>query len=259
MLDGDAGLAEVRAACSSAELHRLLITGHLSSRSADYREAAGLLRQFHGDDPRGAADTALLLMLIGRWHPHTMKVVADIVACGVLDDAALDDLATRLLWPDRPTWTHPSSWFGLDWVELEPGPGKLPRRGRSPDRMVVTSLSEPRGVVRRWAAAHLLRRGVTDVESVVARLDGLSSYDADAVVAGIVEAIDHLPAEDAARVIAIGLAAGNSSTRIVTLQALLSRDGVDAAVRLAGQDPSAQVRAWAAKQASRQQRLTLFE
>ena len=90
MLHEDPGLAEVRGASSSAELHRLLITGHLSSRSADYREAVGLLRQFHGDDPRGAADTALLLMLNGRWHPYTMKVVGDIVACGVLDDAALD-------------------------------------------------------------------------------------------------------------------------------------------------------------------------
>jgi len=94
----------------------------------------------------------------------------------------------------------------------------------------------------------------------VARLEGLSSYDADTVVAGIVEASDHLTEEAAAQAIAIGLAAGNSNTRIVTLQALLSRDGVEAAVRLAGQDPSAQVRAWAAKQAPRQQQhLTLFE
>lgn len=126
--------------------------------------------------------------------------------------------------------------------------------------MVVTSLAQPRGVVRRWAATHLLRRGLTDVESVVVRLDGLSSYDADAVVAGIVGAIDHLPEQDAARAIAIGLAAGNSSTRLVTLQALLSREGVEAAVRLAGQDPSAQIRAWAAKKAlGQQQPLTLFE
>ena len=91
------------------------------------------------------------------------------------------------------------SWFGLGWVEVEPGSTKPPPRGESPDRMVVTSLTEPRGVVRRWAATHLLRRGLTDVESVVARLDGLSSYDADAVVAGIVEAIDHLPEEAAAK------------------------------------------------------------
>ena len=36
VLDGDEGLMRVRAASSTAELHRLLITGHLFARSADY-------------------------------------------------------------------------------------------------------------------------------------------------------------------------------------------------------------------------------
>lgn len=259
MLDEDDGLARVRAARSSAELQRLLITGHLSSRSADYREAAGLLHQFHADDVRGAADTAMLLMLNERWHPHTMKVTADLVASGILTDEALDEVAQRLLWPDRPTWTHPSSWFGLE-IAVGPGPSRSPRKGTSPDRLVRTALPAPRGVVRRWAATHLLRRGLTDVDSVVARCEGLSAYDADAVVAGIVEAINHLPEHESARVIALGLAAGNSNTRLLTLEALLVREGPHAAVRRAEQDPSARVRAWAAALTQGQQQpMTLFE
>jgi hypothetical protein len=256
----DEGLARVRAASSSAELQRLLITGHLSVRSADYREAAGLLRQFHAADVRGAADTAVLLMLSERWHPHTAQMIADLVASGILSDEALDEVAQRLLWPDRPTLTHPSSWFGLEITLGPQGPSSSPRQVTSPDRLVRTALPAPRGVVRRWAATHLLHRGLTDVDSVVARCEGLSAYDADAVVAGIVEAIDHLPEHESARAIALGLAAGNSNTRLLTLQALLVREGPDAAVRRAEQDPSARVRAWAAALTRRkQQPMTLFE
>ena len=245
VVDDDEGLARVRAATSSAELQRLLITGHLSSRSSDYREAAGLLQQFHAEDVRGASDTAVLLMLSERWHPHTMKVTADLVASGILTDEALDEVAQRLLWPDRPTWTHPSSWFGIEFA-VAPGPSRSPRHDTSPDRLVRTTLPAPRGVVRRWAATHLLRRGLTDVDSVVARCEGLSAYDADAVVAGIVEAIDALPELESERAVALGLAAGNSNTRLLALQALLVQRGLDAAVGRAEQDPSARVRAWAA-------------
>lgn len=102
----------------------------------------------------------------------------------------------------------------MDWVELEPGSLQLLRRGRSGDRIVVTSLAEPRGVVRRWAASHLLRRGLTDLTTVMARLDSLSAHDADSVVAGVLEAIEALPGPDAARAISMGLAAGTSNTRI---------------------------------------------
>ena len=59
MLDDDAGLAELRAASSSAKLHRLLITGHLSSRGADYRVAAGRLRH------------STVMMTVGLQTPHS--------------------------------------------------------------------------------------------------------------------------------------------------------------------------------------------
>lgn len=131
VVDEDDGLARVRAASSSAELHRLLITGHLCARSADYREAAGLLRQFHADDVRGMADTAVLLMLSARWHPHTAKMIADLVASGILTDEALDEVAQRLLWSDRPTWTHPSSWFGLE-VAVRPVQDTPPKHESRP-------------------------------------------------------------------------------------------------------------------------------
>ena len=149
-------------------------------------------------------------MLSERWHPHTMKVTADLVASGILTDEALDEVAQRLLWPDRPTWTHPSSWFGIEFA-VAPGPSRSPRHDTSPDRLVRTTLPAPRGVVRRWAATHLLRRGLTDVDSVVARCEGLSAYDADAVVAGIVEAIDAMPELESELAVALGLAAATAT------------------------------------------------
>ena len=259
VLDGDEGLMRVRTASSTAELHRLLITGHLFARSVDYREAAGLLRQFHTPDGRGAADTAVLLILSERWHPYTAKMISGLVASGILTNEVLDEVAQRLLWPDRPTWKHPSSWFGLQ-ITVGPGRSRSPRHGTSPDRLVRTALSAPRGVVWRWAATHLLRRGLSDLDSVLARCEGLSAYDADAVVAGIIEAMDHLPEHESTRAIAFGLAAGNSNTRLLTLQALLVREGSDAVVRRAEQDPSARVCAWAAALTRGQkQSLTLFQ
>jgi len=98
----------------------------------------------HSDDPGGAVDTAVLLCTEWRWNRCTAKLIVGICATGILDDLALDELADRLLWPDRPRVRHPLSWLGLDWTALDLSSGTVVGHGVDQDRPVdvADSLSD---------------------------------------------------------------------------------------------------------------------
>ncbi|PZS37806.1 MAG: hypothetical protein DLM62_17200 [Pseudonocardiales bacterium] len=73
-------------------------------------------------------------------------------ATGILDDAALDEPADRLRWPDRPRVHHRLSWLGPEWAALGLGA-----------RMVDNERPPTRPPRLRWAVGHLLRRQRTDL------------------------------------------------------------------------------------------------
>lgn len=164
----------------------------------------------------------------------TAKLIVGICATGILDDVALDELAARLLWPDRPRVRHPLSWLGPEWAALGLG-GRTVDNERSPTRPPLL----------RWAAGHLLRRQRTDLHQVRKRAASLNGGGSPSVAAGMLDAVDSLADADARRAIDHGLASGHAQVRKMALRVFA--DGVDRAeaVRRAREDPDRSIRRWA--------------
>lgn len=178
MIDDDVaadGLAEIRAAASVADLHRLLVTSRVGGRSTRHQEAAELFVLQHRENPAGAVDTAVLLCTEWRWRRCTAKLIADICAADILDDDALDALADRLLWADRPSVRHPLSWLGLEWMSIDPASGDVVGRGVDRDLLVDHQRSPAEPPLLRWAAGHLLRRKRTTVDRLRSRAAAFDS------------------------------------------------------------------------------------
>ena len=129
-----------------------------------------------------------------------------------------------------------------DPAEDDPPPGPLQVR------------REVRPPLRRWAAAELLRQRPERLDDVFARTQTLSARDAAAVVAGIIDASDALDQQRAQRVLEIGLGWPEGWVRLVALERLAGGHGLDAARRLAADDPDARIRRWAHKPDQKPQR-----
>lgn len=245
-MDGDDdGLAELRAAASVADLHRLLVKFRLGGRSTRYQEAVELFVLHHRDHPVGAVDTAVLLCTEWRWDRCTAPLIAGISAAGILDDDALDALADRLLWADRPSITHPLSWLGLEWTAIELATGQVVGRGVDRERLIDNQRSPAAPPVLRWAAGHLLRRTRTTVDQLRGRAASLDSRRGPAVLAGILDAAASLTQPDRQAAIDLGMASGRAAVRKLALQIMADRVDPDAALRLARSDPDASIRRWA--------------
>ncbi len=97
---------------SRLELHRRLVMGGgPSGSSTRHQEAVEVFQAHHGLGQPGAVGTALLLCTCWRWHRCTARLIAGIVATGILDPEQLDELAARLLWPDQVAYPAPAEWF----------------------------------------------------------------------------------------------------------------------------------------------------
>ncbi|MGH8571106.1 MAG: hypothetical protein ACREX8_00830 [Gammaproteobacteria bacterium] len=234
------GLAELRAAASVEELHRLLVTRQVGGRSGQHQEAVELFGHHHGDDPGGAVDTAVLLCTEWRWYGCTAKLIVGVCATGILDDVALDELADRLLWPDRPRVRHPLSWLGLEWAARGLG-----------DRMVDNERPRTRPPLLRWAAGHLLRRQRTDLHRLRQRAASLDGLDSSSVTAGMLDAMDSLPDADVYLAIDHGLASGRAQIRKMALRVFADRVDRTEGVRRAREDPDRSIRRWAPELESR--------
>ena len=256
--DPDDDLAEIRAAASVAELHRLLLRGRVGGRSTRHREAVELFVHHHREDPADAVDTAVLLCTEPRWHRCTAKLIADVCATDILDDDALDALADRLLWPDRPSVHRPLSWLGLEWLSIDVSSGKVVGRGVDRDRLVDHQRSPAEPPLLRWAAGHLLRRKRTPLDRLRNRAASLNSWGGPAVLAGALDAADSLTHSDLRTAIESGLKGGRGQVRKVALQVMAERVDSAEAVRLARVDPDASIRRWAPTLETESGTTTLF-
>ena len=117
----------------------------------------------------------MLLCTEPRWHRCTAKLIADVCASDILDDDALDALADRLLWPDRPAVRRPLSWLGLEWLSIDVASGEIVSRGVDHDRLVDHQRSPAEPPLLPWAAGHLLRRKRTTLDQLRNRAASLAS------------------------------------------------------------------------------------
>jgi len=238
--ESSADVADVR---DAQALWRLLVTDP-QGRALPPDVAVDVFRRLHDARQPGAFDSALLLCTDWRWRRAGVRVLAGIVAMGILDDVELDRFAEELLWSDTVRYVHPVGWLGSTFVEFDVGtPGKQrlvhadPRTSVATERRVWPPL-------RSWAAERGLVRERVAPTDVLARARALPARDGSAVVAGAVQAAGLLEPEQAGMVVDTALRWPSRAARMPALERLVEWGESDRAQALAAADPDAGIREW---------------
>jgi hypothetical protein len=237
-------------------LHRILVLQGAEDRSADSFEPFALLGKHHEIEPETSVTTALLLLTDRRWQGGASHLVRRIAESGILTDEQLDLLAqTFLAADDGVYWQLPDHWFaGGPVIELpalwvgaeeeeeyaEAGPEE---EDEANGPVVARRTVFP--PLRRWAAARELNREPSGWGAMMNRAQELGGRDGAAVMAGLLDGIDVLPADARAFLAERGSPWPHDSVRRLAYEHIATREGVDAVLRPALDDPSAKVRAWA--------------
>ncbi|MDE0778266.1 MAG: hypothetical protein OSB43_18455 [Nocardioides sp.] len=259
---------DLHAAQTPEELWIVLLVPHGIRSSSAWEEPYLLFRHFHLEVPTDAATTALLLCTDYRWRKATHHLIHELADSGLLDEHALDQLATWFLAADlelkvpRRLFAGAPVVFASSRTDDATRTVELPRPERVPAhsgrRRDADLVDVPRSVwppLRRWAAAHHLRYATASWSDLVAIADELPSRDAAMILAGVMDAADTIPEGERGTAVDLGLTSGSGIVRLAALPALAAFEGLDAASKRAAADPSEKVRAWAEK-ASRPNQLS---
>lgn len=195
-------LVALSSAGSVAEFRRRLITlPSAGGNPADAFEPLCLLDQYHKANGDGVAETALLLVTDRRWRHATGRLIQGIASSGLVPDEELDLLAQAFLAADGYLYWHaPNAWFegGVE-IELEPGVDDEvgsehdTEVGGGDDRPVVVG-REVRPPLQRWAADRLARADPAAWAAILRRGRELNARAGAAILRGLLDAIDALPA-----------------------------------------------------------------
>ncbi len=215
---------DLQSASTVEGLWGVLVAWHGIRGSSGWDEPYRLFMRFHRHDSTSAEVTAALLCTDYRWRTATRHLIDRLTASGVLDDERLDELA---------------DWFGGEACEIsiETPDTQRPDRHATGRRPIWPPL-------RRWAARHQVERHPERWRDVIDASAALSSRDAVAIVAGVMDAADHVPADDRPALAQIGVRHGSGTVRVAALPILASTAGTQAAMSAAQRDPSTKVRAW---------------
>jgi hypothetical protein len=238
--------AEVADARDAQHLRRLLVTVTGGSELAP-AVAIDTFQRLHDAGQQEPVDSALLLCTDWRWRRTSARVLAGILATGILDDEQQDRLANELLWPDRARYVHPLGWFGSTFIEFDLSPSLRAPRQRKVRADPNTPMTSERHVwppLRSWAAQRVLARNRATPTDVLARARELPPRDGAAIVTGAVHAAAELDPEQARTVVDTALRWGHKTPRKAALQQLVTWDEHDRARALAADDSDATIRAW---------------
>ena len=206
---------ELYDADSAEQLWRVLVTRPSRGELAP-SVAVELFTIHHGNGAPGAVDTALLVCTDWRWRRTSAKVLAGILTMKALGADGQDELAQRLLWPDRVHYTHPTGWLGTTFVEIELRDGRPGREFRTRQVHIdpTIPMETARNVwppLRRWAASRVLVSRLAQPDALIDHARALPAHDGTAVITGAVDAAEHLPAQQAHAVVDIALGWGHKS------------------------------------------------
>lgn len=256
-LAGSSDVVDRWSAPTADALHRILVLHGAGTRSADAFEPFALLAKHHEIEPKSSVTTALLLLTDHRWQSGGSHLVRRIAESGILTEEHLDLLAqTFLAAADAVYWKVPDDWFAggplielpAPWVgaeEDEEYEGAGPEEEDEADGPAVArrTVFPP---LRRWAAAREVNREPAAWGAMLNRAQELGGRDGAAVMAGLLDGIDVLPADAQGSLAKQGTTWPHHSVRRLAYEHIATHDGVDAVLGLALNDPNAKVRAWAA-------------
>lgn len=251
-MDGLGELAALWGATSADELHRVLVLRPVIRRSADAHEPFGLLTKHHEIEPEESVVTAMLLLTDPRWRDGVPQLVRRIEDDAILDDEALDLLAWTFISGDKALyWVLPDDWFGgaelsIDLCE-EPAPVDQPTDDDDDDddNGPTVARRELPPALRRWAAGRAVRRNPNSCGAVFGRARELDKRSAAAIMSGLLDEVDSIPAPARRLLIEAALDSPDHAVRRAGLELFAVTDGVDAAYARAISDPNAKIRAWA--------------
>ncbi len=257
--EGAREFVELWSAPTAAALHRVLVLHQPIRSSADAFEPFSLLEKHHQAEPESSVVTATLLLTDRRWRTGVGQLARRIADATILDQEQLDLLARAFLVADEALyWQVPDDWFSDDELIIDLGVSTTePEEGLDDDDadadrddVVVPGPAVARREVapalRRWAAARAASREPTLWATLFARTRELDARSAAAVMAGLIDAIDALEAPVQKLLIREATRWPDQAVRRAGLALVADREGPEAAVKLAANDPNARVRAWAA-------------
>lgn len=250
-------LWDLWAAGSRTALLRELLPQGPGGSTTHHWEIPALMRRHRS---RGGlkAEMALLLLTSWRWSRCTSRAVTG--AAALLPDTELDSLALALLPAGQLKLRFP---IGL--TRLSPRRGKVrfvSLDGALPDVVLGRDALVPVGrsvapPLRRFAVARALGRdlipgGLEAALDLSQRLrrdrrHSLEALGAGAVVAGCLDAADHLDGEELARLLDVALKFPQAQVRKLALARLKALGRGDEARRRGRRDPDAGIREWAAR------------
>lgn len=238
--------ADVADAPDAQQLWRLLVTTS-SVREQAPSVAIDAFRRLHDAGQPEPVDSALLLCTDWRWRRTSARVLAGILATGILDDEQQDRLAEEVLWPDKARYVYPLGWLAKTFIEIELPLGQGTPRQRTVHADPKTPVTAERHVwppLRSWAAERVLARNRAAPMDVVVRARELPARDGAAVVAGAVHAAGELDPEQARTVVEVALRWNHKTPRKAALEQLTAWGEHDRAEELAADDNDAGIRAW---------------
>jgi hypothetical protein len=241
--------ADVADAPDAQQLWRLLVTV-TGGRELAPSVAIDTFRRLHDAGQPEPVDSALLLCTDRRWRRTSARVLAGIVATGILDDAQQDRLAEELLWADKVRYVHPLGWLGSTFIQFDLPPVPRAPRQRTVHADPSTPVNTERYVwppLRSWAAEQVLVGNRATPANVLARARELPARDGAAVVTGAVHAAAELDPEQARTVVDVALRWGHKTPRKAALEQLTTWGEHDRAQALAADDADAAIRAWGRK------------
>jgi hypothetical protein len=240
------------------ELWTVLLVPHGIRSSSAWEEPFGLFRRFHAADSEHAATTVALLCTDHRWRKGVNRLIDQLAGSEGLDDVARDQLSDWFL-GDALVVSAPRRWFPESLlVELSATPDPAATlqltdadRSRADERAVVAARRSIWPPLRRWAACHAVERSPARWAAVLTQAAVLATRDGAAMAAGVMDAAAAIAEGERLDAVETGLAWGSGTVRLAALPRLAELRGADVAMNRAFGDPSAKVRAWAAKAAWR--------
>ena len=220
---------DLHSAATVEQLWSVLLGWHGIRGSAAWDEPYLLFRKFHRDEPTDAEVTAALLCTDHRWRNASHRLIDHLAEPGLLSAAQLDMLA---------------DWFTRDAFEIEVATEARVRRMGPGDKTISTSRRPIWPPLRRWAARHQVERRPERWRDVIEGGSTLPSRDSTAIVAGVMDAAEHVAPSHLPTLVSIGTGHGSGVVRLAALPVLAKTEGLDAAMAQARSDRSAKVRAW---------------
>jgi hypothetical protein len=211
-------------------------------------EPLWLLRRIAETEPDEVFTTAFLLLTDHRWRKGVSQLVRRIDESGCVDAEDLDELAEAFVAADQVLyWVVPEDWFGdeeilveVDHDAVHGGDDHEPDDGEG--ACVERQVHPP---LRRWAAARLVADDPTDVGAVFERTGAVDARSAAAIMAGLLDVIDHVDVATRNRLIDAAVEWPEHGVRRAGIELVAARDGEIIAHGLAARDPNARIREWA--------------